>query len=625
MSSFEGSSTLIGGTDRFGRRMLILSGLSLVLMVAAGFAALDMANRAAEAERWIVHTMDVRRGARVLLVQVLEAETGERGFMLTEDPTFLEPFDRAQRSVSAGIDQIQTLSSDNPEQQERVRILRPKVETLMAKLRRNVELVRQGKRGDAIAIVKSGVGRDLMDGIRADLDMIFAHETELLAKRQSTARALRGWVLGLIGLCLAAAMGLAALTLRSTLHYIGRLQAEAALRRETEETLRQAQKLEAVGQLTGGIAHDFNNLLTIIVGQPRHHPAPHCPGGGRACREVEGAARSRPAGRPQRSASSRTGCSHSRAARPSSPSVSISTAPSRACRRCCAGRSARPSTSRPCWPAGLWPVFADANQLENAVINLAVNARDAMPGGGRLTIETANAYLDEEYASHFGDVSAGQYVLLSVSDTGTGIPPDVLQRVFEPFFTTKGVGEGSGLGLAMVHGFVKQSGGHIRIYSEVGHGTAVKIYLPRLMQADEVSAAPAAAARQPAGETRARPQETMLLVEDNDGVRAYTKSALEELGYRVLEAPDAAQALRLLEGAPRIDLLFTDVVLPGGTSGRELADTIVRQRPRLPVLFTTGYTRNAIFHHGRLDPNVNLLNKPYTQQDLARKIRQLLG
>jgi CheY-like chemotaxis protein len=177
----------------------------------------------------------------------------------------------------------------------------------------------------------------------------------------------------------------------------------------------------------------------------------------------------------------------------------------------------------------------------------------------------------------------------------------------------------------MVHGFVKQSGGHIRVYSELGHGTAVKIYLPRLMQTEEVAAVPAAAARQPAGEVRARAQETVLLVEDNDGVRAYTKSALEDLGYRVLEAADAAQAMRLLEGAPRIDLLFTDVVLPGGTSGRELADSIVQQRPGLPVLFTTGYTRNAIIHHGRLDPNVNLLNKPYTQQDLARKIRQLLG
>jgi len=273
---------------------------------------------------------------------------------------------------------------------------------------------------------------------------------------------------------------------------------------------------------------------------------------------------------------------------------------------------------------GLWRVFADANQLENAVINLAVNARDAMPNGGRLTIETANAYLDEDYIAAFGDVAPGQYVLLSVSDTGAGIPPEVLPRAFEPFFTTKGVGKGSGLGLAMVHGFVRQSGGHIRIYSEVGQGTSIKIYLPRLAQGGDIAGAPPAAPRPAAGEAHARTRETVLLVEDNEGVRAYTRVALEDLGYRVREAADAAQALRALDGEPKVDLLFTDVVLPGGVNGRDLADQVHLQRPELPVLFTTGYTRNAIIHHGRLDPNVNLLNKPYTQQDLARKIRQLL-
>lgn len=274
---------------------------------------------------------------------------------------------------------------------------------------------------------------------------------------------------------------------------------------------------------------------------------------------------------------------------------------------------------------GLWTTHADANQVENALVNLATNARDAMPGGGQLMIETANTYLDQDYVSHFGDVSPGQYVMLSVTDTGSGIPPNVLQEVFEPFFTTKEVGKGSGLGLSMVHGFVKQSGGHIRIYSELGHGTTVKIYLPRLMGADETAAAPAGVPSPPIGEVRALPGETVLLVEDNDGVREYTRAALEELGYHVLVAADAKHGLRLFDDATRVDLLFTDVVLPGGTSGRELANTIVQRRPGLPVLFTTGYTRNAIIHHGRLDPNVNLLNKPYTQQELGRKVRQLLA
>jgi signal transduction histidine kinase/ActR/RegA family two-component response regulator len=555
---------------------------------------------------------------------LLNAETGGRGYVLTENESFLEPFNQAEASLGGAIDQLTGLTSDNPEQQDNLRKLRPKIAARMGRLREAIALVRQGQRDAAVGTIKSGVGENLMNDIRADLDALFVHESELLATRQVNARALRIWVLALIGLCLAAAMTLAALTLRATLHYIGRLEAEAKLRRETEDTLRQSQRLEAVGQLTGGIAHDFNNLLTIIGGnldtmQRRiaqgasdlaaklKEPLDHAMQGARSAAQLTHrllAFSRRQALEPKRLDLNGVVKGMSDLLRRTlDETVNIETV----------------------LAGGLWPVFADANQLENAVINLAVNARDAMPAGGRLTIETANAYLDGDYVSQFGDISPGQYVLLSVSDTGTGIAPDVLQRAFEPFFTTKGVGKGSGLGLAMVHGFVKQSGGHIRIYSEEGHGTAVKIYLPRLMQAEAVSAAPAAALRSAPDETHARPRETVLLVEDNDGVRAYAQSALEELGYRVLEAADAAQALRLLEGEPRIDLLFTDVVLPGGTSGRELADEVVRQRPGLPVLFTTGYTRNAIIHHGRLDPNVNLLNKPFTQQDLARKIRQLLN
>jgi CheY-like chemotaxis protein len=253
-----------------------------------------------------------------------------------------------------------------------------------------------------------------------------------------------------------------------------------------------------------------------------------------------------------------------------------------------------------------------------------LNAKDAMPQGGCLTIETANTYLDDAYARRFGDVEAGQYVVLCVTDTGTGIPKEIIDRVFEPFFTTKPVGEGSGLGLAMVHGFVKQSGGHVRIYSEDGEGTTVKIYLPRMTTAEETIAAPSGKPEQAAPAPRAKPQETILLVEDNEGVRTYAKSVLEDLGYWVLEAADAHEALRLVAKKPQISLLFTDVVLPGSDNGRALADKLRSRYPELPVLYTTGYTRNAIVHQGRLDAGVQLLNKPYTQQDLARKIREML-
>ena len=214
---------------------------------------------------------------------------------------------------------------------------------------------------------------------------------------------------------------------------------------------------------------------------------------------------------------------------------------------------------------------------------------------------------------------------ISVADTGVGIPPQILDRVFEPFFTTKSAEAGSGLGLAMVHGFVKQSGGHVRIYSEVGHGTTVKIYLPRLAAAADLAASPAGEVASTLAIPRASNHETILVVEDNDEVRAYAKSALQELGFKVIEAATAEDGLRSVENGAQVDLLFTDVVLPNGFSGRQLSDKVLELLPLLPVLFTTGYTRNAIVHHGRLDPDVELLNKPYTQRDLARKIGELLG
>ena len=272
------------------------------------------------------------------------------------------------------------------------------------------------------------------------------------------------------------------------------------------------------------------------------------------------------------------------------------------------------------------PTVLAADGVEKLAVplNFAVNARDAMPAGGSLTIETANGYLDDAYARRFNDVAPGQYVVLSVTDSGTGIPPDVLDRAFEPFFTTKDTGAGSGLGLAMVHGFVKQSGGHIRIYSEVGTGTTVKIYLPRLLNEAAGASAPTERNLEDARLPRGHAGETILVVEDNPGVREYARNVLIELGYDVIDAGNADEAFTVLHTRRRIDLLFVDVVLPRPMNGRELAQKIRSLKPDLPVLFTTGYTRNAIVHEGRLDPDVQLINKPYTQQELARKVRELL-
>ncbi len=395
---------------------------------------------------------------------------------------------------------------------------------------------------------------------------------------------------------------------------------DVTARKELEEQLRQSQKMEAVGQLTGGIAHDFNNLLTIVSGNIDMAKRSLGPDGdARALRSLGNAAKGadRAAALTQRLlAFSRRQPLQPRATDINKLITGMTELLDRAL-----GETVDLQVVA---GAGLWRVEVDPNQLENAVLNLAVNARDAMadvkkPGGGKLTIETTNAHIDEAYAAAQREVAPGQYVLISVTDTGEGMPPDIVAKAFDPFFSTKDVGKGTGLGLSQVYGYVKQSGGHVKIYSEPGEGTTIKLYLPRLVadmnaadEEDVVLEAPTPG------------QESILVVEDDDDVRIYTVDSLRELGYRVLEAHDGASALRLLErqdAPPR--LLLTDVVMPG-MSGRELADQARLLYPDMRILYTTGYARNAIVHGGRLDPGVELLPKPFTFEALAVKIRQVI-
>jgi len=268
--------------------------------------------------------------------------------------------------------------------------------------------------------------------------------------------------------------------------------------------------------------------------------------------------------------------------------------------------------------SGLWPVAVDKNQLETAILNLAVNARDAMPSSGKLTIETSNAFLDESYAEMNLGVATGQHAMLAVSDTGVGMTKEIMARAFDPFFTTKESGRGTGLGLSQVFGFIKQSGGHVKIYSEPGEGTTIKMYFPRLVTAA------AAEQAEVAPTVSVGSGESVLVVEDDDDVRAFTAQVLSELGYRVTVAPDGKLALKALEQLSGVDLLFTDVGLPDGMSGRELAHEAQRRWPRLKVLYTTGYARNSIIHHGRLDTGVELIVKPFTHSSLAAKVRRVL-
>jgi PAS domain S-box-containing protein len=393
-----------------------------------------------------------------------------------------------------------------------------------------------------------------------------------------------------------------------------RMEAERALR-ETQELLATSQKMEAVGQLSGGIAHDFNNLLMIVLGNletvQRHARESNNPNMQRALKNAMRGAQ-RAASLTQRLLA----FSRRQPLNPKPLDINRFLIGSAEFISRTLGESIEIETVG---AAGLWTVEIDTNQLEIALVNLAVNARDAMPNGGKLTLEASNAILDREYCQSNPEITPGQYVLLSVSDTGCGMSKDTLARAFEPFFTTKEMGHGTGLGLSQVFGFVKQSGGHVKIYSEVGQGTAVKIYLPRFFGIDESE-------QLVQGELLGQGEngENILIVEDDDDVRAYLTDVVRSLGYGVLAAANGKLALDLLgQVKSPVALLLTDVVMPGMT-GRELADLATTLRPELKVLYMTGYSRNAITHHGRLDPGLDVLNKPITQSELAARIRDSL-
>jgi two-component system, NtrC family, sensor kinase len=406
------------------------------------------------------------------------------------------------------------------------------------------------------------------------------------------------------------------LTLLEVLRRTRRLYAETDQRLALEETLRQSQKLDAIGHLTGGVAHDFNNLLTIIIGNletarrqlESWSDAAHLKLAQRIGNAMHGA---------ERAATLTKRLLAFARQQPLNPTaIDVN--------RLLNGLSdflhralGEDVSLEIVGAGGVWPIEADPAELEAAVLNLAVNARDAMPDGGKLTIETGNAYLDDAYCRPYADLRPGQYVQVSVTDTGTGMTREVIDRAFEPFFTTKQAGQGTGLGLSQVYGFVKQSGGHVKIYSEVGEGSTIKMYLPRFTG----QALPSAETR--SEPRRGRPDECILVVEDDAHVRAYVVETLRGLGYDVIEAAGGEEALALMDRYKTISLLLTDVVMPG-QNGRKLAEVARARQASLKVLYMTGYSRNAIVHQGRLDPGVELLQKPLTSEQLAAMVRKVL-
>ena len=695
----------------------------LILLLAICAAVVYHATSSSNANRRLAqHSIAVMQAAEALLSLVQDAETGQRGYILTRQQQYLAPFQAAMVQIPPAFDSLRALLTATPAESGKADTLREAIHTKLFELQKTVDVAQSQGFDAATQIVLTDVGKQAMDEIRDTIRGLVASENGLL----STNRAdVDYWdrvdlIVGTIGgaIVLAALIVAVFLVQRSigqleraernireqagllqgTLDNVrdgvvafdagGRLTAanrrffklmrfpaklaevgrpladflavekdrpgrifidgplppgdpgeggvvrriavekrdleiyrnampgggfivtcmDITQRLRTEAGLQQAQKMESIGQLTGGVAHDFNNLLQVIIGNiefllqaVKDTPAMLTRAksaqlaahrGAQLTRQLLAFARRQPLNpvpvNPGRLIQGMTELLR----RTLGEEIQIETI--------IAG--------------GLWNTLVDPTQLESAVLNLAINARDAMPSGGKLTIEVGNAFLDDAYAAEHAEVAAGQYVMLAVTDTGTGMAPDVVARAFEPFFTTKPEGEGTGLGLSMVYGLVKQSNGHVKIYSEIGHGTTMKLYLPRERR-DEVEADSSR------GQAAMGGNERILVVEDDAAVRQTAVDMLRRLGYQVSTAEGAEQALALLRDGMKVDMLFTDVVMPGAIGSRDLARQAVALLPGLFVLYTSGYTENAIIHHGRLDPGVHLLSKPYGIEELGRKLR----
>jgi signal transduction histidine kinase len=594
------------------------------LIVAATFW---LGARSKTDDAWVQHSLEVRGQLTHVLSLVQSAETGQRGYLLTGQDSYLNPYRMALDQLPPMLESTQALVADNPRQADLAAQLKTLTAEKLTELRSTIDAYKAGNQQAALAIVNNNRGFQLMAEIRRVITAMQANEDDLLASRRSVAA--RSGMLLQAGVALAFLLicgvgfliarfvrdSFAALTsARNRLALANRQLIDQVTRREAAENqLRQAQKMEALGQLTGGIAHDFNNMLGVIMGALDLIKRRVSKGDYGIERFLDSAtiaseraatlterllafARQQPLSPQPLDANKMIGNMSDLLQSTLGEQIQIETVTA----------------------AGLWTVHADSQQLENAIVNIAINGRDAMPDGGKLTIETANAYLDDAYCAQNPEIQPGQFVLIAITDTGTGMTHEVAARAFDPFFTTKPAGKGTGLGLSQVYGFVKQSSGHIKVYSEPGAGTTVKIYLPRLLgDAQEIKRTPLAPLR------TGNRNEIILVVEDDPLMRRLATDALHELGYTVFDCDNAANALATLDRITDVKLLFTDVVMPD-VNGKKLADEAVRRRPELKVLFTTGYTANAVVHGGVLDAGVNFISKPFTLDQLAAKVRAVL-
>lgn len=596
--------------SKFGKRLPEISAALLIVIV--GFAYLLDA-KLREQNDWVRHTVELQSALNDYEAAIFAAESGQRGFILSHDDSYLDAYRDALSDLPKIRDRLAKLLADNPAQLNDLEVLSADAKERLGYLAQTIEARKSGNEEGVQKAFERKRGQKVMVKIRATLRRMAETERSLLIARQTRAERLAD--------ALRAVIILGLFTLVTALAYwiISARRQDLALRQSIAESeaaaaqVRQMQKMEAIGQLTGGIAHDFNNMLAVVMSGISLALRRIAKGQAGSEQYLQGALDG-----AQRAATLVKRLLAFSKQHPLAPGVidvnkfvsGMSELIARAL-----GEDVRTETTL---GAGLWKVNTDASQLESAILNLCVNARDAMPNGGRLTVETANCFLDDRYAREHPDVPPGQYVQIAVSDTGAGMSRDVMAKAFDPFFTTKETGKGSGLGLSQVYGFVKQSGGHLKIYSEIGEGTTIKIYLPRYFGSKQESA------RTSREDTREYPGTGfILLVEDEDAVRSFTSANLRELGYDVVEARSAKEALEELRNGRVFDLLLTDIVMPD-VNGRKLADEALAMRKDLKVLFMTGFTKNAIVHNGVVDPGVHLLTKPFTLEELSLAVQKAM-
>ncbi|MER9393221.1 MULTISPECIES: CHASE3 domain-containing protein [unclassified Mesorhizobium] len=596
--------------------------LALIVGTRAVLVETQRANR--EAARQAVEYQELLSG---LLTMAQEAETSQRGYLLTGEKSYLQPYRQAVDAIPGQLARIDGMTAPDDELVQQINHVKDALSQNQAELAETIALYDRGDAAKALELVRSGQGKAAMDQIRASMDTIRRIGGAAIAARDAHTDLVENWLrIGSIAALLAIFL-LGAYTVRLSRRRFRavaiaqeelmrkniELGNEIQTREKAESQIRQMQKMEAVGQLTGGIAHDFNNMLAVIISAMNLAQRKLARGEHDIMKFIEAATDA--ATRAANLTSRLLAFSRQQPLAPQVVDANRLVAGMSDLLRRALGETIRIETVL---AGGLWKTHADPSQLENAILNLAVNARDAMGEDGKMTIETANSHLDESYAATHAEVKAGQYVMIAVSDTGAGMPADVMERAFEPFFTTKPVDKGTGLGLSQVFGFVKQSGGHVKIYSEPGQGTTIRIYLPRFFGPEE-----AAISSERAGNPAVPVTETILVVEDDPRVRASTADAMRELGYTVIHAASGQEALEKLGDNPGVALMFTDIVMPV-MNGRKLAEEALARMPKLKVIFTTGFTRNAVVHNGVLDHDVHFLAKPFTIEQLAAKLRDVL-